>query len=233
MPNKSPASVVLVHGSFIDASSWSKVIPLLQAEGLNVVAVQNPLTSLADDVAATKRAIKSLDGPVVLVGQSWGGVVITEAGLEDKVAGLVYIAALAPDEGRSMGELFGAYEAMPGMDHIRLDDEGVFSMTPEGIANYFAHDLPAAETAVLNATQVPTAARCADDKVSGAAWKTKPCWYVVTTADRMVNPKLMRDLAKRMKAETVELDAGHAPMLSRPKEIAAVISQAARSAHAA
>jgi pimeloyl-ACP methyl ester carboxylesterase len=230
MSKSGSAAVVLVHGSFMDGSVWNKVIPILQSEGIEVVSVQNPLSSLEDDVAATARAIKSLDGPVVLVGQSWGGVVITEAGVDDKVKGLVYVAALAPDKGHSMGELFGNYEAMPGMNHITLDDDGYLHMTPVGIAEYFAHDLPASETSVMAAAQAPTAAICADTKVSYAAWKSKDCWYIVTTEDRMVSPKLMRDLAARMNARTTELQAGHAPMLSKPKEVAAVILEAARAA---
>src|SRR5262249_44451616 len=152
-------TVVLVHGAFADGSSWEKVIPMLQAKGLGVVAVQIPLTSLGDDVAATQRAIAAAPGPVVLVGHSWGGSVITQAGTDDKVAALVYIAAFVPSEGQSVAELGKGYPTPPGSAHIKPDASGFLSLTPEGVAKDFAQDLPASQTAIMLATQGPVAAK--------------------------------------------------------------------------
>ena len=148
-------NVVIVHGAWADGSSWSKVIPLLQAKGLHVVAVQNPLTSLADDVAATKRAIALQDGPVLLVGHSYGGVVITEAGNDPKVVGLVYVAALAPSEGESVASVTKPFPPAPLGSEVRADAEGFLTVTPKGIAEDFAQDLPDKEKQLLTATQGP------------------------------------------------------------------------------
>ncbi len=153
-------TVVLVHGAFADGSSWDKVIPLLQAKGFKVIAVQNPLTSLADDVAAAKRVIDAQAGPVVLVGHSWGGTVITEAGSSDKVAALVYVAAFAPDAGESTNDLGKGGPPPPGAASIRPDSSGFLYLTPEGVAKNFAQDLPAEQTRLRAATQGPVFARC-------------------------------------------------------------------------
>lgn len=220
-------NIVLVHGTWADGSSWAKVIPLLQAEGYHVTAVQNPLTSLADDVAATKRAIALQDGPVLLVGHSWGGVVITEAGNDPKVVGLVYVAAAAPEEGQSFLELVQTATATPGNDEIRPDASSFVSMSAKGIIEDFAQDLPAQEQQLLIATQGPQAFAALQDKVTQAAWKTKPSWYIVASNDRMINPDLERTLAKKMKATTTTLASSHVAMLSQPKQVAAVILDAA------
>src|ERR1700674_4027127 len=169
-------NVVIVHGAWADGSSWSKVIPLLQAKGFHVVAVQNPLTSLADDVAATKRAIALQDGPVLLVGHSYGGVVITEAGNDPKVVGLVYVAALAPTDGESVASVTKPFPAAPLGSEVRAAGEGFLTLTPKGIAEAFAQDLPDTETQLLTATQGPTAAAVFEAKVRNAAWRTKPSW---------------------------------------------------------
>ena len=224
-------SVVIVHGAFADGSDWAKVIPLLQVQGVPVVAVQNPLTSLADDVAATRRAIDLQAGKVVLVGHSWGGTVITEAGNSDKVAGLVYVAAFAPDAGQSSGEMGAAYPPAPGMAHITADKGGYLRLTPQGLAQHFAQDLPAATTAVMAATQGPIHASAFEHKVGSApAWKSKPSWFVVSQADHMIQPALQLAMAQKMGAQVTRLDASHLPQQSRPAEVAAVILKAVASA---
>src|SRR6478735_2516785 len=170
-------NVVIVHGAWADGSSWSKVIPLLQAKGLHVVAVQNPLTSLADDVAATRRAIALQDGPVLLVGHSYGGVVITEAGNDPKVVGLVYVAALVPSNGESVASVTKPFPPAPLGSEVRADAEGFLTVTPKGIAEDLAQDLPDKEKQLLTATQAPKAGAVFGATVTTAAWKTKPSWY--------------------------------------------------------
>jgi pimeloyl-ACP methyl ester carboxylesterase len=219
-------TVVLVHGAWADGSSWEKVIPLLLAKGLKVVAVQIPLTSLADDVATTKRALDDQTGPVILVGHSWGGMVITQAGDDAKVAALVYVAAFAPDEGQSANDLGKGLPPPPGLASVHPDAAGFLWVTPEGVAKDFAQDLPAAQTKVMAVTQGPIAGKTFEEKVSAAAWKTKPSWYVVAEKDRMIQPDLERAMAKKIKATTTSLPTSHVAMLSRPKEVAAVILKA-------
>jgi len=224
---KPQKTVVLVHGAFADGSSWDRVIPLLQAKGLKVVAVQNPLTSLADDVAAARRAIDAQSGPVILVGHSWGGTVITEAGAHDKVAALVYVAAFTPDAGQSTRDLGKGGPPPPGLANIRPDSEGFLSLTPESVATNFAQDLPAAQTAVLAVTQGPIAAKSFDEPVTNVAWKSKPSWFIVAANDRMIQPDLERAMAKKINAATTILPTSHVPMRSRPNEVATVILAAA------
>ena len=226
---KQQTTVVLVHGAFADGSSWDRVIPLLQAKGLKVVAVQNPLTSLADDVAATNRAVDGQSGPVILVGHSWGGTVITEAGANDKVAALVYVAAFAPDAGQSSNDLGKDGPPPPGLANIRPDSAGFLSLTPESVARDFAQDLPAAQTAVMAVTQGPISGKNFDERVTNAAWKSKPSWYIVAEKDRMIQPDLERALAKKINARTTALPTGHVPMLSRPNDVATVILAAAEA----
>jgi len=222
-------TVVLVHGAFADGSSWDKVIPLLQAKGLKVVAVQNPLTSLADDVAATRRAIDSQMGPVILVGHSWGGTVITEAGSNSRVAALVYVAAFAPDDGQATSDLGKGGPPPPGAASIRPDGAGFLSLTPDGVAKNFAQDLPPAQTSVMAVTQGPIAAKAFDEKVTTAAWKSKPSWYIVAEMDRMIQPDLERSMAKKINAKVTSLPTSHVAMQSRPREVADVILAAAAS----
>lgn len=224
---KGVKNVVLVHGAFADGSSWAKVIPLLQAKGYNVIAVQNPLTSLEDDVAATKRAIALMDGPVLLAGHSYGGMVVTEAGNDPKVVGLLYVCALVPSDGQSVGDVTSAFPPAPGSAEIRPDAEGFLSLTAKGINNHFAQDLPAAERKVVYATQVPWATKATTTKISNAAWKTKPSWYIVGTDDQMVPVALARAEAKMIKATTIELNSSHVPMVSQPKKVADFIIAAA------
>jgi pimeloyl-ACP methyl ester carboxylesterase len=222
-----PKTVVLVHGAFADGSSWERVIPLLRAKGLHVVAVQNPLTSLADDVAATRRAIDAQTGPVILVGHSWGGTVITEAGADDKVAALVYVAAFAPDAGQSSNDLGKDGPPPPFLAHVHADGAGFLALTPEGVARDFAQDLPAAQTAVMAVTQGPIFGKAFDERVTNVAWKTRPSWFIVADKDRMIQPDLERAMAKKINAKTTTLPTSHVPMLSRPDDVATVILAAA------
>jgi pimeloyl-ACP methyl ester carboxylesterase len=225
-------NVVLVHGAYADGSSYAKVIPLLEARGLRVTAVQNPLTSLADDVAATRRAIARQDGPVILVGHSSAGVVITEAGNDPKVVGLVYISAIAPDDGQSASDALKGFPATPGLAEQHPDAAGYLTITRKGVDEDFVPDLPPAERANVYATQGDWHASFLAEKVTTAAWKTRPSWFVIPD-DRMVPPEHERMAAKRMRATVVTLHSSHVPMLSHPKEIAAVIVDAAAKAPAA
>jgi pimeloyl-ACP methyl ester carboxylesterase len=219
-------SVVIVHGAFADGSDWAKVIPLLQAKGIRVTAVQNPLTSLADDVAATRRALDNQPGKVVLVGHSWGGTVITEAGAHDKVASLVYVAAFAPDAGQATGELGKDLPTPPGIGKLSVDKAGFASLPPAALKEDFAQDVPAVQAAVMAATQGPIAMKAFEDKTTVAAWKNHPSWYIVSKNDRMIQPDLERAFAKKIGAKTTELATSHVPQQSRPQDVAKVILDA-------
>jgi pimeloyl-ACP methyl ester carboxylesterase len=219
-------NVMLIHGAWADGSSWSKLIPLLEAKGLHVVAVQIPLTSFADDVATTRRAIALQDGPVVLVGHSYGGAVITEAGNDPKVAGLVYVAAFAPSDGESVASTGKPYPPSPLSGEVRPDAQGFLTITPKGIAEDFAQDLPENERRLLTATQGPTAAGVFGGTITTAAWKTKPSWFVVASNDRAIPPELERAEATAMKATSITVPSSHVPMLSHPKEVAGLVEQA-------
>lgn len=232
-PAQPVKNIVLVHGAFADGSSWAKVITILQAKGYNVTAVQNPLTSFADDVAATNRALAQQDGPVILVGHSWGGVVITEAGMDPKVVGLVYVAAFGPDQGEAVGELGKAYPPPPAFTAPIVDKQGFMSLPTDAVVKHFASDLPASEARVVAATQGPINVSAFGAKVSAAAWKTKPSWYIVSKRDGAIAPDEERFFAKRMKATTTELNTSHVSMLSQPKAVAAVIMDAAANSPAA
>jgi pimeloyl-ACP methyl ester carboxylesterase len=220
-------NIVLVHGAWADGSSWAKIIPQLQAEGYHVVAVQNPLTSLEDDVLATKQAIARLEGPVLLVGHSWGGVVITQAGDDPKVAGLVYVAAWVPDEGQTMEDLAKPYPPSPAGPEFRQDGAGFLTLSPRGMDQHFVPDLPPGERKLVYATQGPWAAKNFVTKVSKVAWRSKPSWNVVAADDHMIHPDQQRFQAKRTKATTIEVKSGHVPMLSQPDKVAALILRAA------
>jgi pimeloyl-ACP methyl ester carboxylesterase len=223
-------NIVLVHGAWADGSCWSKVIPLLEAKGFHVVAVQNPLTSLADDVAATKRAIALQDGPVILVGHSYGGAVITEAGNDPKVVGLVYVAAFAPGDGESVGSISKPYPPTPLGGELRPDAQGFLSVTPKGIADDFAQDLSGNEKQILTATQGPTNAAAFGATITTAAWKTKPSWFFIASNDRAIPPELEKAEAATMKATAITVASSHVAMLSHPKEVAELIEQAADKA---
>jgi pimeloyl-ACP methyl ester carboxylesterase len=231
-PSVSVKNIVLVHGAWADGSSWSKVIPILDAKGFHVVCVQNPLTSLADDVAATNRTIDAQDGPVLLVGHSYGGAVITEAGNNPKVVGLVYVAAFAPDAGESSGSLAKPYGPTPGGAEIRPIEDGFLVITPKGILEDFAQDLPLAEKTDLIATQGATQGAVLGATITTAAWHTKPSWFVIASNDRMIAPEQERVTAKRMDATTLTLATSHVAMLAKPKEVADFIAAAASLKHA-
>ncbi len=218
--------VLLVHGAWADGSSWSKVIGLLQAKGINAVAVQMPLASLSGDVATVKRAIALQNGPVILAGHSYGGAVITEAGNDPKVVGLVYVAAFAPDNGESVGSLSKGYPPAPLGAELRPDSEGYLSISPKGFAEDFAQDLPTKEMKILWAAQGPTNAAAFGATITNAAWKTKPSWFVVAAEDRAIPPALEKAEAERMKATTVTVASSHLVMVSHPKEVADVIEKA-------
>lgn len=223
----SDTSVVLVHGAYADGSSWNKVIPLLQAKGLKVIAVQNPLTSLADDVAAAQRVIDAQPGRVILVGHSWGGSVITQAGTSDKVKALVYVAALAPSIGQSTAESTTGYPVPAGIKSVTADANGYLYVPAKSLAEHFAQDLPAAETRLMAVTQGPIAAKAFDDKISITSWKNKPNYYIVAAKDHMIQPDLQREFAKKLDAKTTVLQTSHVPMLSQPAQVAKVIIDAA------
>jgi pimeloyl-ACP methyl ester carboxylesterase len=222
-------TVLLIHGAWADGSSWSKVIPLLEAKGLHVVAVQIPLTSFADDVAATQRAIDLEDGPVLLVGHSYGGAVITEAGNDPKVAGLVYVSAVAPDKGESTFGLITSVQTPIGTE-LRPDKSGFLKLTPKGIAEDFAQDLSAKEIAVLTATQTPVSVAAMKGEVTNPAWKSKPSWYIVAANDRAISPELEAAQAKKIGATTTTAPSSHVIMLAQPAKVASVIFDAASKA---
>jgi pimeloyl-ACP methyl ester carboxylesterase len=223
-------NVVLVHGAWADGSSWDKVIPLLEKKGLHVVAVQLSLTSLDNDVDTVKRALALQNGPVVLVGHSYAGAVISVAGNDDKVAGLVFVAAFAPDEGESVFGITKPYPPAPIGTELRPDSQGFVSVTPKGITDDFAQDLSEREKELLVATQGPTNFSCFSTNLPVAAWKTKPDWFVVAANDRVIPPDLERAEAAAMNATTITLDSSHVVMLSHPKAVADVIEQAAAEA---
>ena len=220
-------TAVLVHGAFADGSSWEKVIPYLEKAGLKVVAVQNPLDSLDDDVAATKRAIRNAEGPVVLVGHSWAGAVITEAGNDEKVQSLVYVAAYAPDKGESVHSATSKYPDPESLKTFVKDPDGYLTISEEGIKKYFASDLSPEEKAIVAATQGPFHTRTLTAPISQAAWREKPTFMVVATKDAIIPPQMERDQVKAAKATAIEVPSSHVAMLSFPKEVAELIIKAA------
>lgn len=218
-------SVVLVHGAYADGSSWAEVIPLLQDAGLSVTAVQNPLTSLADDVAATRRAIDAQPGRVVLAGHSWAGTVISEAGTDDRVGALVYVAARAPDAAEDYGALAGRYPTPPASAGLVFAD-GFGRLTEEAFLQHFANGLPLRRAKALCAVQGPIADGLFASRTTAAAWRTRPTWYAVSRLDETTTPDLERFLAQRMGATTIEIESGHLSMISHPEEIAGLILDA-------
>ncbi len=228
----SEPSIVLVHGAYADGSSWSKVIALLQAKGFNVVSVQNPTTSLADDVAATERVINRQSGDVVLAGHSWAGVVITQAGNNPKVKALVYVDASAPDAGQSILDAGAALPAAPGASAGVKDENGYLLLPEAAVRQYFAQDLSHAVQGIIAATQTPWAIGCLTDKVTKAAWREKPSWWVIGEFDRMINPELQEKMATTIKARVTKVRTGHLAMLADPKSVTEVIIDAAKNVEA-
>jgi pimeloyl-ACP methyl ester carboxylesterase len=221
-------NIVLVHGLFADGSSWLEVIPRLQHAGLNVTSVQNPLTTLPEAVAAAERVLARQDGPTVLVGHSFSGMIVTEAGTHPNVSALVYVAARAPDAGEDYAALAKTYPTPPASAGVVFDgDEG--RLNEEAFLRDFAGDLPAAKAKALYAVQQPFNKALLAGKTTNAAWRAKPSYYAVSTEDRTINPELERFLAKRMGAKTIELKSSHLSLISHPAEIAELILEAAGS----
>ncbi|MFM0210509.1 alpha/beta hydrolase [Paraburkholderia sediminicola] len=222
-------NVVLVHGAFVDGSSWNGVIAKLQQKGYHVSSVQNPLTSLADDVAATRRVLARQDGPTILVGHSWGGVVITEAGANaPNVAGLVYVAAIAPDLHESTIDLMKRAAPAPANQGITADSTGFLWLDRSKYHADFAADVPENLTRVLSAAQQPIAARAFSETVNQVAWREKPSWYIVTTRDRAIPPEVEQFMANRMGAKIVPISSSHLVPVSHAGAVADVIDRAAR-----
>jgi pimeloyl-ACP methyl ester carboxylesterase len=223
-------TILLVHGAWADGSSWSKVIPLLKVRGLNVVSVQIPLTSLADDVAATQRAMALETGPLLLVGHSYGGVVISQAGNDPKVAGLVFVAAYAPDEGQS-GLSLAQANPTPIVNQIGPPDAfGFLKLTRRGIFHDFAPELSDLEKNILLATQIPTSGNSLSAPLPVApAWKTKANWFIVASHDRVISPQLEQSEAEQMNATTLTLPTCHLVMLEDPFPVADFIEEAAET----
>jgi pimeloyl-ACP methyl ester carboxylesterase len=224
MPVTANPTIVFAHGLWADGSCWSEVITRLRADGFNTIAVQNPLTSLEDDVSAVKRALDRADGPVVLVGHSWGGVVITASGTDERVRGLVYVAALAPDAGETAAQLSAKFEPAPIFKHISVVD-GYIWLNRDAIP-HFAGDLSELQQDLIYATQGPANAELFEAKVDIPAWKNKPSWYVVALKDETINTEQERFMSKRMGATTIEVDSSHVPMLSHPDVVADLIMKA-------
>lgn len=220
-------TIVLVHGAFADGSSWDRVTPLLDKAGFRVVAVHQPLSSLEADVAAVRRAIEISPGPVLLVGHSYGGFVITEAGASDKVDGLVYIGAFAPDDGESVNAMFQGKPAPEWVKTAVIDSAGFAWLPRATVATLFAQDMPADEIALITTKQGPIALKIFDDRISTAAWRTKPSWFVLTEQDRMIDPDAQAMMAKRAGAKVTSVRSSHVAMLSHPRDVAAVILTAA------
>jgi pimeloyl-ACP methyl ester carboxylesterase len=225
-PRPKARNVVLVHGLFADGSCWSEVIPRLQAAGLNATAVQNPLTTLEESVAAAQRALALQDGPTVLVGHSFSGMIVTEAGVDPKVTALVYVAARAPDAGEDYTALAAKYPTPSASAGIVWSGDWA-QLSEAAFLRDFAGDLPVARARALYAVQGPFQRQLLAGKTTQAAWRSKPSFYAVSTEDRTINPDLERFMAKRMGAKTIELKSSHLSLISHPGAIASLILEAA------
>jgi len=222
-------NIVMVHGLFADGSCWSDVIARLQPKGFNITAVQNPLTTLPEAVAAAQRAIAMQNGPTVLVGHSFSGMIVTEVGVDPKISALVYVAARAPDAGEDYTALAKQYPPPPASAGIVWSDDWG-QLSEAAFLRDFAGDLPAAKARVLYAVQAPFNKELLTGKTTNAAWRSKPSWYAVSTEDRTINPDLERFMAKRMGAKTIEIKSSHLSLISHPDVIANLILQAAGQA---
>ncbi|MFB7586113.1 alpha/beta fold hydrolase [Streptomyces sp. NPDC056169] len=225
--NVRPKNIVLVHGGFVDGSGWQGVYEQLSQEGYRVSIVQNPTLSLDGDVSATRQVLDSLDGPAVLVGHSYGGVVITEAGNHEKVTDLVYIAAFAPDKGESVSTLIADPPPSAPVPPILPPQDGFLFLDRDKFAASFAADVPAGLAAFMADSQVPWGVDALNGAVSRPAWRTKPAWYLVAADDRMIPPPAQRAMAERTGAQTVEVPGSHAVYVSRPGAVADLVKQAA------
>lgn len=232
VPGAPTRNVVLVHGAFADGSGWRGVYDDLTARGYRVTIVQNPLTSLADDVAATRRALDRQDGPAVLVGHSWGGTVITEAGAHPKVSALVYVSALSPDAGETTAQQYDGYTTPPEFV-IDTHADGFGFIKADSFRAGFAADATPADTAFLRDSQVPINMAAFGTVLKNAAWRSKPSWAVIATDDRAFDQRMLHDMADRIGAKVTEVAASHAVFMTQPKVIADVIDDAARQVPAA
>jgi pimeloyl-ACP methyl ester carboxylesterase len=221
-------NIVLVHGAFADGTSWAKVIPILEARGFHVTAVQNPLTSLSDDVDATRRIIAMQDGPVILVGHSWGGAVISEVGDDPKVVGLVYVAAYVPDVGMSANDTSNPFGPTPGQKAIKVDAQHFAWLSEEGVLNSFADGLPMEERRLVFAVQGQIYGPMFDEKLTHAAWKSKPSWHVIATKDRTLSPAMEEAGAKKAGGVAISIPTCHVAMLQEPQKVADLIEKAAK-----
>src|SRR3984893_14074889 len=222
-------NIVLVHGGFVDGSGWEGVYRTLKKDGYNVSIVQNPTLSLADDVAVTKRTLVSQDGPVILVGHSYGGAVITEAGNDPKVVGLVYITAFAPDKGESVATLIKDPPPGAPVPPILPPQDGYLFLDRAKFAASFAGDVKAEKAAFMADSQVPWGLEALGGEISQPAWKAKPSWYLIATDDKMIPPDAQRSMAKRAGSTVVEVKGSHALYVSQPEAVAALVEQAAKS----
>jgi pimeloyl-ACP methyl ester carboxylesterase len=225
------ATVVVIHGAWADGSSWEPVIRRLQKEGLNVVAAPIPLTSLSDDAAALRRTIARTEGPVIVAGHAYAGAVVGTAHDEHVIA-LVYIAALAPDEGETVAQVFYRDEPHAHSPKLAPDADGFIWMPGESFAEAFAQDATPEQIALCRAVQRPISVRCIQEPVSTPAWKTKPVWYLLAENDRMINPKTQRFMAKRMNATIRSFAVDHTPLLTAPDKVAGIIIEAAKATQA-
>jgi pimeloyl-ACP methyl ester carboxylesterase len=228
VPGMTVNTVVLVHGGFVDGSGWERVYKILRKDGYRVSVVQNPTTSLADDVAATRRIVAAQNGPVILVGHSYGGAVITEAGNDPKVAGLVYIAAFAPDKGESVSTLIKDPPPGAPVPPILPPQDGYLFLDKAKFAASFAADVDADTAAFMADSQVPWGVSALGGAISEPAWKTKPSWYLVATDDKMIPPPAQRLMSKRAGSTVVEVAGSHAIYVSQPGAVAALIEKAAK-----
>jgi pimeloyl-ACP methyl ester carboxylesterase len=225
------AAVVLIHGAWADGSSWEPVIRRLQKEGLNVMAAPIPLTSLSDDAAALRRTIARTEGPVIVAGHAYAGAVVGTAH-DERVKALVYIAALAPDEGETVAQVFYRDEPHAQAPQLAPDPDGFIWMPDESFAKAFAQDATPEQIALCRAVQRPISVRCIQEPVSTPAWKTKPVWYLLAENDRMINPRTQRFMAKRMNATIRSFAVDHTPLLTAPDKIAGIIIEAAKATQA-
>lgn len=226
-------SIVLVHGGFVDGSGWEGVYRILKKDGYTVSVVQNPTLSLAGDVAATKSILEVQEGPVILVGHSYGGAVITEAGNDAKVAGLVYIAAFAPDKGESVAKLIKDPPPGAPVPPILPPRDGLLFLDPGKFAASFAADVPKQKAAFMANSQVPWGIEALNGEITDPAWKTKPSWYLITTEDRMIPPPVQHFMSKRAGATVLEVKGSHAVYVSKPEAVAALIEQVTKDARVA
>ena len=226
--NRTVPSLVLVHAAWVDASSWNKIITLLRRKGMQVVAVQIPLSSLSDDVATVRRILKRVSGPVVLVGHSYGGAVVTAAGSGNlNVKALVYIAAMAPDEGETVGQLLHRAAPHASAPALVPDEDSFLWMSAKGFADAVAHDSSAEDAELMAATQKPIAIKCVEEAMTKPAWKEKPSWYLVAGRDRMIAPATQRFMAHRAGSHILAIELDHTPLASAPDQVLAIITEAA------